>query len=569
MFALQQLMKFDNIMRILFWLCGTVVLTAWILLIVSAYKLSAAKAYGTRKREACGVEYLEAETARYEIYNAFNGSVRKLFRTSIMMLMTVGLIPLFVAIGVSIFIPWKQQTLKGWKSSFVWLFPILTGMVATAFLKFWGSEVKQGKVSAYLSKFNRPFQQNPMMRSVKMLTAFVPILVLLIIGTLLLNGMQFNLTTDTKSAWLGILLRYTILTIIIGTVLAYVYGDYQTLQTDIAARYSQVKARLETVVSSLLGNTDFKRYLEINVKRYMPNLENNPNLDSAKIKDRLYSFVEHRPGNDTFGYNSQYIMVNKLKEVFDPFIKGTTSIDDRAALLRLLQLIYTQGSVDDKYLFKVDKLAGWMHEIFGKDTPVSLGLQKSFGKMVTETNAGITGLTYKSVNGVVEAYIAAPIDGDGNAISRFDSEETKKRLTYLMYEIVHRSEYKESELVSYDTVHFYLDNDSVINDEVIANISETITKYEKSPTVDSSVSAFQRALRMARESEEPMIESTDLFLRHMMTVSLILVAAVVYIVFHQMYVANKGAVVLFTSATILFGIFLITWYSWFYAKLKL
>ena len=69
---------------------------AWIVMMVGAKRLHEARKLGEWKQNECGQEYMEAETARYEMSKVYESSVRRYIYVSLTMFMCISLLSVFL-----------------------------------------------------------------------------------------------------------------------------------------------------------------------------------------------------------------------------------------------------------------------------------------------------------------------------------------------------------------------------------------------------------------------------------------------------------------------------------------
>lgn len=577
---------------------GLLIVTAYILILINARVLSKAKSYGLRKREVCGNEYLERETARYELFKAYDGMSRRLMRVSNLLLM-IGLgLPFVVIITSYVLIGTRWKKSKDGKISFsgsqktAYVITIIFSvMVMISFMKFIIAEGSNKKISKYLTKSTQRFDANDRMRSVKVLTIAVPILMIFGMTTYLREPDQRNPIDYVHMASVGV----------IAVILLLIARDRTALQRDIYHKYMDAKTTLHDVVTGMLVSPEFRRYLDINIRRAHPKAQGEGLVDEEPYASNLYAYVEHRPGRDSFNNNAGYTSVFTAKEAFCKYILNASSLQKRYDLIDLLEMMYVQGESVDT--FKLTDIDSWLKDLFpaapepitknpwptaagegvvidvscSTTRPVPSNSTKStihttimaiLDKAAKSENNAVKSLSYETLSKELEQFKKPFFTADNKAITL--TPEQTIHVNNLMSYIVYRSNYKNRTEISFESIQYYLETSNTVPETVIAELRDKFDDIEKSRVSDGKILNFQKALRAARSVEEPALKSTNAHLRHVLTISCILLAILVYVIVRVcMETVGPEKTYIMFSGGLLLAVFAITWYSWFYAKLML
>lgn len=575
--------------------CAVLIVASYILMLINARILGKAKGYGERKRETCGNEYLELETARYELFKAYDKAPRRIM-VAINMLLLISLgIPLLVSAINYFSLNTKAGDGKGQKlliliAIILWFATVIT------YFKFIAKEGASKKVSKYLSTFNKQFDKNEQMRSVKVLTIAVPILVVFAITTWLLHKQGSDEIKLKLNIGLGITILLTTMILIL------IARDRVALQRDVYQKYLDAKSGLQQIVLSLKSNPEFRRYLDINIRRAHPNVQGEGLTDEEPYLSELYAYVEHRPGRDSWSSIEGYTSVAMAKDVFKGYIDSAPNVQAKIDLMELLQTMYVQGESLDT--FKLTDIEKWLKAIFSipstnssTSTSLSTGMKSPptvnaesqnvqqaaqraqiyeaiFAKIqeaakVANTK-GVDSLSYTTLASVIQAYAKSPVDKENKMLTPAPSGDDKLILDHLMTYIVHMSTYKHDVNISFESIQYYLETASKVDETVISDMRNKFDDLEKTRVGNTSLMTFQKAMRTARGVEEAAIKSTDAYLRKVVFISAILLAIVIYVMIRiSMQTVGPDKTYIVFAGGLLLGVFAITWYSWFYAKLKL
>lgn len=552
-------------------LCIILIVAAWILLMITAHKLSYAKLYGERKRNACGNEYLELETARYELDLIYNAKIGKMIKAGMVILYTVCLIVIVVA-AVMLIEPAFSDYLRHWPfmkavanastepKRLIWykfygclVIIVLVLAVLGTYLAVYIKEVSSKRTSKYI-KVATP--KSTAIERVKMITLTVSMIISLWLVTLanhLVGASEAN-----QKAYMQVAAMFSIVVAAAAIFILVIHGHHKTLQQNIEVRYNTVKSNLQSSALALRANPDFVKSLQINIKRVIPNFDGDPNINDPALVNKLYAYLEHRPGNDLTGIQTKYISVKDLKTQFQKFLikENVKSLDFRHSVLALLQSMYAP-SVDGNTIFAKSAITASVTKFTDYTTEV-----KSIIDKVNNLNQPNDALSYNVLRGIVKT------------VFKQDNELASK-VNNAMRWFIHYTDYKEDSTINFETIYLTLDNEANKNKNntkyamLIGNIKYHMQKYEVQRSTNTALQTLNIHMRDARAAEKDVTTAVNKYVSRVSWLTYLIIGIVVYAGMHLLYDKYKSQLVMAVCMMILVGIFAVTWYAWFFAKLKL
>ncbi len=654
--------------------CSIAIVFAWILLMISGENMSYAKAYGQRKQQVCGKEFLERETARYEVDLAYTSQVGTFIGISMTTLFTVCMVPLIIASGVLMTF-FKANIKNGeihWKKIAYITGSVLTVLsVLTVYLLFFVKEVSNAPISKYVHQMNEPFEKNTTMRRTKIITIAVSIVLALWIAVIAYK----NVHTDN-----GILPEKlddyqqiaTVFTVIVGAaalIIIIMDNDNQLLKSNIDGKYGVIKNDLQKNVLKLIAYPDFVKYLQINIKRSHSDIDGNPDVNAEPYLDHLYGYLEHRPGNNKpIHIDFKYVSLEGIKDIIEPFMDGVgTNITDRHLLLEFAWDLITKETIDYDYLFEKEDIQEWLSHKYlfsGKEVSIVQPIMNLINE--TSTNTNNTGVTFGTLATVLSNVLMSSeppsmnnnnrpsrcVPGNRSTLCRDDiigyrnslpanaasigasttpitsttqntnttpitstttsttpsttqttsttqstssastssastsastssastsasnpnltlTSEEKTKIEYALGWFIFFSTYKNDTLYSFDTIYAKLDANKVIHIDTLANMRAALKELEENVGVNTGTHAINKLLSEARSIENDVVGAVDTFLSHINVVTVGVLGIAVYAIMHYLYQAYPSQLVTVVGIMVLMGVFAVTWYAWFFAKLKL
>lgn len=538
-------------------LSAVAIVVTIILLFICSYKLSNARELGHRKQATCGNEYLEMETARYEVFEVYKKNVASLMKAAVIMLMMAAILPFLLVTGYQMIQAFRIETKTGPKLDKVprfsyWLLLGGSLTLVAIYAKYLLADMNPSAVSKYMKKAKKS------MASTNIAIVFICMLVVCVAKMIFMSKYQLPPVGDeTSYTFIS-----TLLIVVCGVSLYWLLKDHNNLELNVGKTYYDTMNELQAAANDLKYEKEFHRYLQINIKRAHPTLDGDPDVDSLEFKDKLYAYLEHRPGKDNFDNKQGYITVKMLKGVFQPFINSAPTAMKKHDLMRALQSIYMRDGPVADHVFKFATIDNVVSTLNIKVSERAL-LKKKFTD-AKQADPSLQGLVKATIKSKTDAFV------EERALALTEAE--KEDLNNIIMYIAHASDYKEDTYIPYETVLQNLDATNLVsdsNDDVLSNIKMQIAELEKNPQSTTKGVRLQKAMREARQVEPKIIEATTSFTNHVTWLSAIVVMMVLYALMHTLYEKYRDMAILLSSGTILFGVFAITWYSWFYSKLQL
>lgn len=273
-------------------------------LVTIAIQMSKARQYGKRLQEECGDIYMEAETARYQIFKTYSGDIAtKLnqIKSGILSIYLIVITVLYIAILGSIYMERSDilsNSIKG--KGWIIIFILIIGWMGSI-----------GPISGTQGAFNKDYRDidtstsinNRVEKADAALTSldgtFISTLsILLIIFFGYIGYVKYN--NIDGSEFMKYKNHYFALTLII-VVLYIVFRLYtnmvNNMNNDILARYNNQVNSIQTNLTGLLSDSSAVNYFQNNLRRLEPN-----STDTISSNTDFYRLIEHRLGQETYYY---------------------------------------------------------------------------------------------------------------------------------------------------------------------------------------------------------------------------------------------------------------------------
>lgn len=588
-----------TVIRLVLWaIAGSAFLltiAAFVIVVISAASLSSAKNYGIRKREACGNEYQEHETARHELFQAYNEKIKYLMKTAMGFVLYALAAPLAYSTIANI-----RSSQSAWKTRKNWWLVVISwvtlAIVVTYYAMFISKDVTSNKLSKYFESkaLKVTGQVDTYSKGTIAVAATLSGSMLALIAVSLYIAGQTS-SVPVHSSAKAIAIAYGVVTLFAAAVFILVNANRKDLEAGLLTRYNIARNELQTAVTSLLGKSDvFKTSMMINVKRSEPLHLGDP--DIVNMTDS-YKYVEHRPGKDTFT-QSESIPAKQLKLLIQPYLESADiDFQTKVALLELTQRMYA-ANVSDDFLFDVTTVNATIDQLFKdpsngtRKNEVITALQNMTGKITFEkllrmireankqrkddTELNEKNLIAQDLRILVSSKITNTVDNKisykalyplikGYPISSQMDQSIKDRLQSLMMFIVHNSTYGDNVQVNLDSISYYLDTTNTVPFDIATALHGKVSR----PVPDTDVAKYQMAMRNIRQLESRAINTANRFSTYVTVVGGFLLFVVLYILMRIGMTFNPDLTVMITGGGMLLTIFAITWYAWFYVKLML
>lgn len=582
-------------------LMGVILIIAWILMMLAAKELSAARKAGTWSRELCGYEYMEAETERYKLAEVYERSAKRLVYAALAIfvmlgvlgMLTMSLYGLEVSIAGYKILNSANPTI-GWGTfglialAFLTLLSqsttLLTAFGLIANEKSYNEAVTVAGANEEIKKRNPLFIQS------------------VILGTLASAALLFATynsvaVKDRGGADLPELpslnyLMLVVLMFIIGITLSLVLTKYYTRLNAWFSDYDTKTAELNTEIEGLIkneGDTGITRdYISGNIKRLDPTapMDLKSTLD-VSYGDHLYAYVFHADGDEMSYLDKKTVSTDDAKQIFEvlkmdisslvPNVDiqkvykdaidkayvavlasvvsfGTTPTITTALLQTALSDEINKISQTNQYTIKLNSaLRYYMNNFLKADTPVKVSELRTEIEKIVDTHAQSTGAMSKSaiitaintnVIGKVFSSVKAA-DLDNTIIGTYSSDPRRQAIS---------DSFVDGTGNGLDDVVLKTTLIEFLKDRVTTIVAQILATTQSKTNVRTKLDTL-RNLQLTAEA--------DTFVRAIFIASVVIAVLLAYGVFHYFYQRNPDLVTLGSAGFILVVVFALSFYGWF------
>lgn len=320
-----------------------IVACVWIVIIHTAFKLHEAKTVGKAKESVCGEFYLEGESARESIYEAYiseDGGAEKLLKNVVELLVVLmgSLMMMLLIYGVLIFkkdpFSFRQFlgfTKEDWPKLF-FIYPLITTIVLW-FVYYYNSpqDATINPFSDVLFRAGQTFSEEEKSKLIGRQAGFIiGFGILLIIYVALL--FKYDLWTNQSSVFNVFLMVYIILAIFIPFLSSEVY----TLNSKVRAYYSSMVAgtdlpsattstssSVNAMIRGQLNNTLFNNNLRNNIRSLHGLPEVPTTLEDNQNNPYLYKLYRYVLNGVNMAEIRNITIPEELMEFIDPvYLRG-------------------------------------------------------------------------------------------------------------------------------------------------------------------------------------------------------------------------------------------------------
>lgn len=582
---------------------GILLVIAWILMMLAAKELSAARKAGTWSRELCGYEYMEAETERYKLAAAYQKSAKRLIYAALATFIGLGAIAIatMAFFGADIFVTAlrKDNTYNDSTktSALIWgsvLFVVLALLAQVGTLTGRFGEILNQK--SYNEAITVEGANDEIKKKNPLLIQSV------ILGTLASLGLMFlayNYVATTDKDANGIsfpempsasYLGLVVLTFVLATTLSLVLTKYYTRLNAWFSDYGTQTNTLNTDLANVMteeGPTGTTQdYLRRNIKRLDPNADIGvADALTVNYKDLLYAYVFHADGEEMNYLDKKTVRADDAKRIFETLKSELTTLipntDIRKEYTDALDAAYVavlasltssvtrptittallQQAVRDA-LAKVKQttpiklnaaLRYYLSSLLANDAPIKVAELRNYVKTIVETHAeSAVRMTHADIMAAIEKNIIGKVvigvsgaDLDATVIGT-SKDDTRRQA--LLDSFADGRDNGLDDIKLRTTVGAFLaDRIGRLVAEVLAT---TRTKLD-----------FRDKLSALRSSQ--MTQEADKFIRAIFIASIVIAALFAYGVFHYFYTKAEDFVTLVSAGVILVLVLAMSFYGWF------
>lgn len=568
-------------------LTGIVILAvAFIIMFVAYSKMMFACNLGRRKQETCGLEYMEAETIRYEFHKTYNSSVLNLIKAAWIMLMVSATLMIVAYISSTMIVMFTSSN-KLMQVPHLIIGLILMGCVLSVTIKL--SMDRSLKVMESL-QFGQ-IDSTERKRLLGMLSG------MLVASLLVMWTVAFWMMTkggDSKLMLPVLLIAASLTLIVPAAILVYkvnidlfnVNGSYA------AAANGMVKflqSNFTTDIRTMLNN-----YLLQNIKRMEPN-----RVDTDAVPNDAYKFVEHKDSQTMFDMVSTnlvpwYVYEGKWTEFLDCVTTKCSDLEGgdwsqgiKLQVLRMhidrimFALLGGMPQARRDYTFNKVDVANYL------DTRIKAWNEVSATKITTNpsTMDSLPG-TFTYTQLYAWANEKAMVAKGGSACD-FEkcptgTEECNVYMFWMHFPLYVVYQWRSDIFsgLNFDKrtmdgrvrnlMLAYPGDDPIckfVREKVLSKLMSNVMTTASDGTVDFNGMKTQLAILRTKDEE---ILSTMASIRSVIVfLAVIMIGVPAYMIFHKLYQMSPGATTIFTSLAIILCIVAITWYGWFMGALVL
>jgi hypothetical protein len=556
-----------------------IALTGMIMQADAARKIHVAYKTGEMMQQSCGSEYMEIETARYNVNKALNEEVGKQITDSIQVWSTVGLLAIVGILFITAFDTWKARGNKNWILWTTCAVLVLIVAYLGLYIYFWVNQMGIDKYTGLKVDFVDTKTSSSI---ASQLSLNIPMVVIILAWFAFFyseNG--DNTTFSIKHISLLCALIIFSLPFIIHT------SNKLTSLKAWSASYTTQTATVESILDDTQKDSadlDVKQkvqsMLQQNIKRFDTGLDGDPRL-SDKYKDQFYAYVMHQGGLEgRFLGNSVGITsanVNAIMNILNKRIE--TLIPQQAANLKAK----LADAITATFAEKRSK---------GSNSLYQMDIENIFNTQITEQYNNIlfadglataladyktqhpNALTIAEVREFIRGYFFREdviSNGESRMYNAFIANENI--LSYLHY----GTATFDFDLVDMNglirTITAMQPGTSLKSKNITTTLLEDLKHALKIQTsdmlksTDSTQSQFVTAMRGMRKAR---IDSeANKFVQSVFWLSIVFLAVVLFVGYHLLYIYNKETMNIAMSILVLALIFIFSWYGWFMGKIFL
>ncbi len=601
---LEWLKKTENKLKLFkYGLIGISVLltvVAFILLFHAYSKLRFACNVGRRRQESCGLEYMEAETIRYEFHQMYNMGVLKQVKAAWILLMVAIMLSLCMYI-LDTFVLAVQRNSKispepnvslnqtgdssiGSSPRWLWLHVIFGMALMVLVIAATSKLASDGALKVMEDVHYGQLQPTDKQR---MFGLLIGILVVVLLGIwsvtiwLLMTSKQHSALLSTVF-YIGLMLLFMVpASIIVFSIHINLLNTNGSYGSAVNTLKNYLTAPLPTEVGTMITN-----YLTQNIKRLEPS---RAELDGKIFPEDVYKFVEHKDSPTMFDMVSTNLVPFHIYESkWTEFLTTLTDQDPKNKLLLLMhvdRIFFTllggiPQSRQDYRFSKVDvsnylqtRVEAWntafdTQPIVTNDTTMeglpTLFTYRELSAWATDKAAIAAGGQSCDFGKCLSApecnvhtfwmhfpiYVAYQWRSDLYSGLSFDKRTMDSRVRNLM--LVHTDEHALCKQV---------------RENVLAKMMSNVITTTASGSVDFN--GLKTQLAVLRKKDEEILATMDKVRSMIIFIAIVTIVVPAYIVFHAIYRTFPELTTIVTIIAIMACIVAITWYGWFMGALAL
>jgi len=360
---------------------------AWIVMMLGAKRLHEARKLGEWKQQECGQEYMESETARYEMSKVYESHVRRYIYVALAMfmslsLLSVGLMAIFASESFVLVFFNEKAKLKGVSDS-VFDKPSkmvgVTIVVATATLlwqtseisKIWADRMSEKSytqattVAAAAEEINE--KRMPALIQTSVISAVAMAAIVFVMYNKIFRPpgafpeyagfpefLKF-VPDAIPMPYLIVVIFFFLIGLGLAMGLVKSYGMLNAYFSEYTAKTGEINASLKGIVNDSTMAQQMSDYLLNNIRRIYPKAElNAPNVLSTRYESEYYGYAMHEEGTELKFLNTSRItlvraqgMIESLKDNLGILVLNN---DIREAYKKLLDKAFVKVATSSALL---------------------------------------------------------------------------------------------------------------------------------------------------------------------------------------------------------------------------
>jgi hypothetical protein len=355
---------------------------AWIVMMLGAKRLHEARKLGEWKQQECGQEYMESETARYEMSKVYESHVRRYIYVALAMfmslsLLSVALMAIFASESFVLVFFNEKAKLKGVSDS-VFSKPDkmvgVTIVVATAVLlwqtseisKIWADRMSEKSyaqattVAAATEEINE--KRMPALIQTSVISAVAMAAIVFVMYNKIFRppvafptGLLTSVPDAIPMPYLIVVIFFFLIGLGLAMGLVKSYGMLNAYFSEYTAKTGEINASLKGVVNDSTMAQQMSDYLLNNIRRIYPKAElNAPNVLSTRYESEYYGYAMHEEGTELKFLNTSRItlvraqgMIESLKDNLGILVLNN---DIREAYKKLLDKAFVKVATSSALL---------------------------------------------------------------------------------------------------------------------------------------------------------------------------------------------------------------------------
>lgn len=563
------------------------IIIVWIILTILVSSITYSRTLGKRLQENCGVEYMENESMRYQVYRAYKANKNLLPVSTNVLLVSV--IFLYVAASYEAYKLTAVADITVWR--WIKLFHVFVIFAIFTVLSFistwiaqlagWSKVMKAIKYDVDIPKKTRDAVTIPYSIMFSTLSTFI----LVMFAIFRYCGVQSRM------------LYYFVPMIVIWVFGQFYLNRLVSLHNQAIAPYVKKKQQInKDIQEKLQGNdgTVLQRYLLANIRRADPESQVDNLKDNKQFQNVYADYLIHRNGKESFSEtgDNELVSLATVKKELQPIYLYTVNADTtkfNADIQKINELLITKkvpeqlGFTDLSFQMRFAMFN--LFYTFAGYTPIpsmaTLHSSAPFPLRDMDINITVVQNTLKNYQRLPESIKKELID---------TTPTTRMTAGQLLNKLVLAFETKDMGVDAFLCVALmsnWFDQRTMINlsqmSERIMDMQNALSSYERESTytlltmIRTSIDnvrakiptrKLQTDMAGLRNLDKAFMSTTSSFINSVLWISATVVILVAFLLFHIAYRMGKSMVTVGSISFVLFVFVASAWYSWFMGNIK-